>query len=783
MARRNLLSRTLGVAVLGGLFVAIGCSGEDGAIGPRGPAGPPGESAGGQGEPGPQGDKGDKGDKGEPGPKGDKGDKGDDGEEGEQGEPGSSAGAGPRGEPGEPGAPGAPGPSNLITTTIAEHVQAALEDDEEIALENASTDTVRTLRGLHANVVVKWLDPLTYNDGVNAPRFGANTDFIAYFGDGWDADGTPIYGGASNAGYMWANFEYVSGNAPNLSAAPDAQQLGLAKWLVDRGQLGIDPAVAAQWDQPSVNLFVNWHKRQIGGGWFRVLQDPASGEWSIDRSDAANKRFDATSSTQLLVEGIALSQVGHDDAGAALPANVVPGLQGDCSGGQTPWGTVITAEENVQDFYGDLEQWWSSSQAFVPGRGADPGAAISFTYTPTTSGAFGRSTDPNALQPRDFYGYLSEIDPSALPNEYYGKTTAGVGHRKLGAMGRARWENASIVTGTNHQLVNGQPIVVYGANDRRSGRVYKFVSQNNWTTGMTKAQTRALLSSGRLYVAHFADLFNAGSGYTIGTTTGNQALPTAAAPGDGVWIHLSTTNVTQDAPNAPTLGAGTKVGAALLSNTWNGIGGFADQDSVLRALFTAENKIGVRELNRPEDVEWNPFDKRLYIAFTNNGSKVSVDQNGVLYDPATHSTTSPTRDDPYGALFVLDEANANNPGASLAFTFHSVWQGTGGKGVYDAANPDNILIDPVGNVFFGTDGNFGRNGTADAIYYLDREEGRAVRIVAVPSDAETTGPSLTPDGKTLFLSVQHPGESVYSAWPNDSKYGPLSSIVAVTVAP
>jgi secreted PhoX family phosphatase len=203
----------------------------------------------------------------------------------------------------------------------------------------------------------------------------------------------------------------------------------------------------------------------------------------------------------------------------------------------------------------------------------------------------------------------------------------------------------------------------------------------------------------------------------------------------------------------------------------------------LRALFTAENKLGVRELNRPEDVEWNPADKRLYVAFTNNGSKVAVDQNGVLYDAATHSTTSPTRDDQYGALFVLEEANDDNPGSSLAFSFYSVWQGTSGEGLLNAANPDNIMIDPVGNVFFGTDGNFGRNGTADAIYYLDREQGRAIRIVAVPSDAEASGPALTPDGKTLFISVQHPGESVYSTWPSDSKYGPLSSIIAITVAP
>ena len=53
-------------------------------------------------------------------------------------------------------------------------------------LENATTDTVRVLDGLQHNVVVKWLDPLTLAEGPEAPRFGANADYLAYFGDGWE---------------------------------------------------------------------------------------------------------------------------------------------------------------------------------------------------------------------------------------------------------------------------------------------------------------------------------------------------------------------------------------------------------------------------------------------------------------------------------------------------------------------------------------------------------------------------------------------------------------------
>jgi uncharacterized protein len=109
--------------------------------------------------------------------------------------------------------------------------------------------------------------------------------------------------------------------------------------------------------------------------------------------------------------------------------------------------------------------------------------------------------------------------------------------------------------------------------------------------------------------------------------------------------------------------------------------------------------------------------------------------------------------------------------------------------VFDAADPDNIMIDKTGGVWFGTDGNFGRNRHADAVYYLDLDEahktsptptyGKAFRIAAVPSDAEATGPAFTADMRTIFISVQHPGEGVYSAWPRSGR--PLSSLVAVTL--
>jgi uncharacterized protein len=667
--------------------------------------------------------------------------------------------------------PAAPDPTNPL---IAQKIQ--------FPLAAASTDTVRTIAGLHPNVVVKWLDPLTYEPGMDEtelPRFGTNADYIAYFGDGWDDDwsgdvvgSAPQFRGDDTAGWVWVNHEYISNDAPTATSAPTGQFLTLARFVRASGKL-FDDVYADVWRASSLDVMAQEQKKQVGGSWMRIVQDPATGEWSVDRT-AGSVRYDATSKTLLRLSGIGQSTLDHDDTGAELPAGVVVGISSDCSGGQTPWGTIFTGEENVQFMYGDLEPAWGSNQEFVPGQGFDPGSNISFPFEPSADGQMvGANVELNGHN-RDFHGYLAEIDVGAPGGEYDGLVAPGVGHKKIGAMGRARWENATFVTDSSWKLVPGQPIVFYSGDDRRSGRVYKFVSSGNYTAGMTRAEVRALLDEGTVYAAHFADFDNA-----TGKTLIGGAVPTEETRGNGQWIELSVDSA-DIAPNAEGLGApNTTVGAALKNVTWNGIGGFATQDDVLWALFTASNKIGIRELNRPEDVEWNPLDPsgtpRLYIAFTNHNRRVALDQDGVMYAPEQQEMESPARTDLEGALVALEEADPANPAASKTFTFFQAFGGTKANGPFDAANPDNIMFDAAGGVWFGTDGNFDLNLHADSFYYLDLDVthkdtptptyGKAFRVVAVPSDAEATGPAFSAGMGTLFLSVQHPGESVYSAWP------------------
>lgn len=746
--------------------------GDNSQIGPEGPEGPAGPV----------------------GPQGPAGEDGEDGVDGTPGADGTSGGNCPVGgglETEAEGVPGAAPLSSMVSltfcdaagtgaATIPDYVKAlvtrygqrTMPAGFEFPLAPATTDGVRAIRGLVPDVVVKWLDPLTWENMTSpsvTPRFGANADYIAFFGDGWQNAATPYWQGSDTAGWVWVNHEYVSNDRPRATAAPTGQHLTLARFLQYWGTIA-GSATSNAWSDADLTVYVDEYKKQVGGSWFRLTQDPATGAWAIDRSQSP-RRYDATDATLVKVTGQEVSP-DHDDTGAALPAGVVTGIMADCSGTATPWGTIITAEENVAYAYGDLETAWSSGNKFRTGQGFDPGANVTFTTTPAPTGEL-VGPDPNASHPRDAYSYLVEMDPGAAPGEYYGKTTPGVGHRKLGLVGRANWENATFAVGADWKLIPGQPVVMYAGNDRRSGHIYKFVSSQPYQLGMTRPQIRALLDSGKLYVAHFAGLDN-----TQGRRLMGGATPTATAPGTGRWVELSTTS-TAIAPNAAALGTATKtVGQALTDVNWNGIGGFPTDGDVRKALFTASLKIGAMELNRPEDIEYNPADPsgtpRLYVAFTNHSGTVALDQGGVLLAP---TATQPNRGDRAGGIFAIEESAAATPASSTAFAYWQVWGGNTAGGLFDAGSPDNILIDGDGGVWFGTDGYFGASGrrSADGVYYLDLDPahrttpvptyGLAFRVAAAPSDAEATGPAFTPGMGTLFFNVQHPGEDILSSWP------------------
>jgi len=182
---------------------------------------------------------------------------------------------------------------------------------------------------------------------------------------------------------------------------------------------------------------------------------------------------------------------------------------------------------------------------------------------------------------------------------------------------------------------------------------------------------------------------------------------------------------------------------------------FKNQTDIQVYVREAAKLVGATPLDRPEDIEFDPLTGNVMIALTNNKSANNY----------------------HGSILKIME-DGNDP-SSLTFKHGTFLTGGTESGF---ACPDNLLFDPKGNLWFTSDiagGSankgpyepFGNNG----LYVFLRSgtfAGEIIRVASAPTDAEFTGPCFSPDYKTLFLSVQHPGEyseslnKLSSTWPD-----------------
>ncbi|MCH2233672.1 MAG: DUF839 domain-containing protein [Crocinitomicaceae bacterium] len=197
---------------------------------------------------------------------------------------------------------------------------------------------------------------------------------------------------------------------------------------------------------------------------------------------------------------------------------------------------------------------------------------------------------------------------------------------------------------------------------------------------------------------------------------------------------------------------------------------FTDQTEVLIRVREAAKLLGATELNRPEDIEIDPITGNVFVALTNNKGK----------------------GDFHGTILKIEETE----GAYDSLTFESSVYLAGGED-NGFSCPDNLAFDLSGNLWFTTDMSGSAMNIEDGPYMpfknnslfviprFGEDEGRVVRVASAPRDAEFTGPWFAPDGKTLFLSVQHPGEQTSdlnnptSLWPFDEDNIPKPSVVAI----
>ncbi len=198
---------------------------------------------------------------------------------------------------------------------------------------------------------------------------------------------------------------------------------------------------------------------------------------------------------------------------------------------------------------------------------------------------------------------------------------------------------------------------------------------------------------------------------------------------------------------------------------------FKNQTEVLIRAREAAKLLGATPLNRPEDIEIDPVSGNIFVSLTNNKGK----------------------NDFHGSIMKIEEAN----GAFDALSFKaSVYKAGGEENGFSC--PDNLAFDMAGNLWMTSDMSGSAMNKEDGPYMpfknnslfviprYGKDAGKVIRVASAPRDAELTGPWFSPDGKTLFLSVQHPGEQTRdlknptSRWPFDKDNIPKPSVVAIT---
>jgi secreted PhoX family phosphatase len=295
---------------------------------------------------------------------------------------------------------------------------------------------------------------------------------------------------------------------------------------------------------------------------------------------------------------------------------------------------------------------------------------------------------------------------------------------KRTALGRMKHEGATV------HVTKGGQVVVYLGDDQVNEYVYKFVSAGSWKS--MQARGVSPLDEGTLYVARFDD------------------------DGTGTWLPLVHGHGPLTAEN-----------------------GFADQGEVLVKTRLAADALQATPMDRPEWTAVDPRTGTVYLTLTNNNTRTEED------------AANPRATNPWGHIIRWEEARGDHTSTRFVWDlFLLAGQGrTTGDGSTiseeDAfGSPDGLWLDPDSRVWIQTDGRqpeAANNQMLAADPYRTDETGAAEirRFFTGVLGCEVTGMITTPDQRTMFINIQHPGNG--STWPhNDDFDTPRSATVVVT---
>ncbi|GAB3274190.1 PhoX family protein [Microbacterium lacusdiani] len=550
-----------------------------------------------------------------------------------------------------------------------------------IAPVSADVDAVTVPEGFRWDPIIRWgeplfdeadaFDPFNQTAEKQARQFGYNADYLDI-----------IHDRGGRTAVLVNNHEYVN---PGIMFPPAASEEERHEQLrVSKAAHGLS--------------VVDLERKRPGDRWSYVV------------GGARNRRI--TADTPFAVDGPAagsdLLKTVDDPEG-----RTILGTFGNCAGGTTPWGTVVSGEENFNGYF------------VAPGVSAAQ-KRYGLRSTPSTYGweaidpRFDATKEGYLNEPNRF-GWIVEIDPQN-PDEPPVKHTA---------LGRFKHEGANVtISASGHA-------VAYMGDDERFDYLYKFVSSQKFQPGSSaeaRAHNKTLLSSGSLYVAKFT------GDSPVSEITGTGALPSDGEfDGTGKWVPL-------------------------MLNDESAVPGFRVEEVLVNARLAAD-AVGATKMDRAEDVEPNPKTGRVYVACTNNTDRGKVGKEGA-------TEPNPRNSNRDGHVIEITEAGEDNSATEFGWSIlllcgdpaknsYTYFAGFPADKVSPISCPDNVAFDSAGNLWISTDGAPGTIGYNDGLFRVPlrgAERGHVQQFLAVPRDAETCGPVIHDVEGSVFIAVQHPGE-------------------------